>query len=272
MAHPLAIELITALGQNPADMVHLAADLGVPRIGLALTPVAVVPDTAPHWNLREDQPLYRAVKVALAERGVQMALGEGFLIHPQMDMPASASDLDLLAELGTVRVNCVALEQDVSRCHDQFALFASLAAERGMGATIEYMPFVAVDTLAKAMACVDASGVAGAGVLLDSLHFFRTGTTFAELAAINPAKIGHAQLCDAPADLPDDRYMDVAKFERLIPGHGELPLAQFLAALPDGLTVGLEVPQRALALAGEDHRTRIGNIIAAARSFSTDLL
>jgi sugar phosphate isomerase/epimerase len=272
MAHPLAIELITALGQAPVDMVHLAADLGVPRIGLALTPVAMVPEDAQPWNLRSDAALYRAVKAAIAERNVEVVLGEGFLIHPQIDLGQCGADLELLAGLGTRKVNCVGLEPDIARSHDQFAKFAALAAKRGMSATIEFMPFVAIDSLAKALDCAAAAENGNGSVLLDSMHVFRTGTSLADIAALDPAMIGHVQLCDAQSDWSDADYMTHAKFERLAPGEGDLPLREFLGAVPDGLVIGLEVPQRANALAGPDHRARIADLLSASRSFTTGLL
>ncbi|MFM6933364.1 MAG: sugar phosphate isomerase/epimerase family protein [Novosphingobium sp.] len=272
MRHPLAIELITALGQDPVEMVHLAADLGVPRIGLALNPVAVVPEDAKPWNLRTDAAHYRAVKAAIADRGVEVVLGEGFLIHPQMDMAASEADFDLLAELGTRTVNCVGLEPDVARCHDQFAMFARLAAARGMAATIEFMPFVAIDSLAKAVDCANACDGGTGSVLFDSMHVFRTGTSLSDIAALDPAMIGHVQLCDARSSWPDGDYMTNAKFERLVPGEGDLPLRDFLRALPDGLVIGLEVPEREKALSGVDYRIRISDLLTASRIFTTDLL
>ncbi|PLK26208.1 sugar phosphate isomerase/epimerase [Novosphingobium sp. TH158] len=271
MPHPIAIDFITALGQDPVEMVHLCADLGVQAVSLALTPTVKVSDDAPGWSMREDSGLRRSVAAALAEREVRLLVCEGFLIHPQMDIANAAHDLDLVAELGAGAVNCVSIEHDEARGHAQFALLASLAHERGMRAFIEYMPFVAVDTLAKAIACVRQAGP-GAAIVLDAMHFFRTGTAIADLAALDPALIGHAQLCDALAGLPPEQYMDAAKHDRLSPGEGDLPLGEFLAALPDGLPVGLEIPQRSRAQAGEDHRRRIENLIAAARGFSTELL
>lgn len=272
MAHPLAIELITALGQDPVEMVHLAADLGVPRIGLALTPVAMVPEDAQPWNLRSDAALYRAVRAAIEERCVEVVLGEGFLIHPQIDLGQCGADLDLLAGLGTRKVNCVGLEPDVARCHDQFATFAQMAAKRGMSATIEFMPFVTIDSLAKALDCAAAADNGKGSVLLDSMHVFRTGTSLANIAALDPAMIGHVQLCDARSDWSDADYMTKAKFDRLAPGEGDLPLRDFLGAVPDGMVIGLEVPQRKKARAGTDHRTRIADLLSASRSFTTDLL
>ena len=268
----IAIEFITALGQNPVDFVHLAADLGVPRIGIGLSPIVVVPEDAPRWSMREDAALHAAVKAALAERGVAAVLGEGFLIHPQMEIGDSARDMDLLADLGAERVNIVAIEPDTARCHDQFGTFADMAGARGMKATIEFLPGVPVGDLASALDCVRASGRGNAGVLIDSMHFFHSGGTIAELEAVDPALIGHAQLCDLPEVFAYEAYSDQAKFERLAPGEGVLPLREFIKALPQTLLLGLEIPQRAKALAGADHRERIGAIVEATRSFTTDLL
>lgn len=272
MPHPLAIELITALGQNPVEMVNLAADLGVPRVGLALTPVAVVPDDAPRWNLRTDAALYGAVKAAIADRCVSVVLGEGFLIHPQVEMAHCAHDLDLLAGLGARTVNCVGIDPDLGRCHDQFALFARMAAEQGMSATIEFMPFVAIDSLTKAVDCVRYCDKGQGAVLLDAMHVFRTATPLEDVAALDPAMIGHVQLCDARRDWPDGEYMDRAKFERLAPGNGDLPLHDFMRVLPKDIVIGLEVPERNKALEGCGHRGRLEGLLQQAQSFSTDLL
>ncbi len=267
----LGIEFITALGQDPVDFVHLAADLGAPHIGIALAPIVMVPEDGPRWSLRNDAALFNRTKAAISARDVTVMLGEGFLIHPQMEMANSAADMDLLANLGAQRLNVVSIDGDLSRSHDQFALFAEMAGERGMAATIEFLPGMPSGDLASATAHVIASGSTNAGVLLDSMHFFRSGGTIAQLKATDPALIGHAQLCDLPEVSPFTEYADQAKYERLAPGHGVLPLAEFYAALPDSIMIGLEIPQRSSALAGVDHHQRIGAILSTARSFTTDL-
>ena len=268
----LGIEFITSLGQDPVDFVHTAADLEITRIGIALAPIVLVPEDAPRWSLRDDPALLADVKSALKSRSVSVMLGEGFLIHPQMDLANSAADLDLLAGLGAERLNLVGLEPDLARSQDQFARFAEMADERGMGATIEFLPGMPVGDLKTALAHVAVSGCANAGVLIDSMHFFRSGGTIAQLRALDPAKIGHAQLCDLPDVSPYETYADQAKFERLAPGEGTLPLREFVKALPAGVLLGLEVPQREKALAGIDHRTRIGAIVQRSRSFTTGVL
>ncbi len=54
-------------------------------------------------------------------------------------------------------------------------------------------------------------------------------------------------------------------FERMVPGEGELPLSEILAALPDDIDIGLEVPQRSLALSGVGPAARLRPCVEAAQ-------
>jgi sugar phosphate isomerase/epimerase len=64
--------------------------------------------------------------------------------------------------------------------------------------------------------------------------------------------------------------MEEAMYERLAPGEGELPLRDIIRALPDGLVIELEVPQRSLALAGVSPIDRLRPCVAAARRILAD--
>jgi sugar phosphate isomerase/epimerase len=102
--------------------------------------------------------------------------------------------------------------------------------------------------------------------MIDTMHVARSGATTADLAALDPATVGHIQLCDVPRTpvIPD--YMEEAMWERGVPGEGELPLADMLSALPRGRIVGLEIPRRSEALAGAEPRAWLTRSVAAARS------
>ena len=83
--------------------------------------------------------------------------------------------------------------------------------------------------------------------------------TAGELAGLDPALLSYLQICDAPlspprglratdplprgqhADAGDDAVLE-ARARRLLPGEGELPLAEMLRALPSGLPVSVEAP------------------------------
>src|SRR6202011_5859268 len=88
----------------------------------------------------------------------------------------------------------------------------------------------------------------------------------ADITALDPNVIGYVQLCDAPLKTKHLAYMDEALYERMVPGTGELPLLDILAALPEGIVIGLEVPQRSLAEAGVGPHERVARCLEATRS------
>lgn len=270
-ARQFGIEFISVLGQEPARFVALAAKLGCNRIGLAAAPITGPFGSDPPWSLRNDPALVPALKQALAEHDVSVSLGEGFFIMPGRDIADMTADLDLMAELGAERLNACAMEPDPARNRDQFAAFAALAADRGMPVTVEFMPGTPVPDLAAGLKFVEASGAANAGILVDAMHFFCSGGAIETLRAAPADRIAYAQLCDARQASFYEGYFQDARNERLLPGEGALPLADFLAALPAYCPVGVETPSVARAEAGMGHEERLIQALAAARAVSISL-
>lgn len=262
----LAIEFISVLGLAPVEFVKVAAQLGVGKIGFACSPIVALPELHGEWTLRGNPALVREVKQALADHGVTLSLGEGFLIRGGADVADQAGDMDILAELGAPRVNVVSIESDPARNRDQFATFARMAAARGLDATLEYMPGMPIGTLAAARDLVVAAGEANGKLLIDAMHLYRSSGSAADVAALDPALIGYAQLCDVPLIPEHDDYSVEARFERRIAGDGELPLKEFVDALPATCVIGLEVPMRDKALAGIGPLERLKPAVDTARA------
>ncbi len=262
----LGIELLSVFGMNPVEHVELAADLGCAYISSGLTQLPFNPHGYTSWSLRDDAALRRRLKEVLRERGVAISLGEGFTIRPEADMAARAADMDIMAGLGVLCAGASALEPDTGRVRDQCAILAELAAARGMKASLELVPGSAVDSLAAALNVVRHVNRPNFGLLLDSMHFFRSGGTVEALRALPPGVICYAQLCDVPMPAEEPDYMREAMFNRRPPGQGVLPLAAFVAALPADVPIGLEIPMLAQAQAGIDPRTRLAPAVAVAKA------
>lgn len=254
----LAIEFISAMGMPPDDFARLAAGLGASAISLSPRPITDNPHGYPAWDLTADPALVRATKAALEECSVRVGQAEGFLVMPGIEIADSEAWLDMAAELGTPAVNAVVIEPDQPRALDQFSALAEMAAGRGLVAMVEFMPICSPGNLAETLDFVAASGAANGRVMLDAMHFFRSGSKVGDLAEVDLSRIGYIQLSDVP--MPDaaepmseaaaQAYGEEARHHRLCPGQGDLPLGAFLAALPRDLTVGLEVPMLAKAEAG----------------------
>jgi sugar phosphate isomerase/epimerase len=267
--HPLGIERLSVFGMPPVEFVRLAADLGCQLVGIGLSPSGDFnPQGYPAWSLRDDPGLREELRQALRDTGLRIGIVEGFAVVPGHDPRGFAWDLDLVAELGARRIAAVSLDKDLERSIDGFAILAEMADERGLLMGIEMGSLGPIGQVEPALAACRGVGRDNFSLIIDSMHYFRLGNTVEELHAIPPALIGYAQLCDAPWAPRFETYMEEAMYERMAPGEGELPLAAFLAALPDGIDVSMEIPMRELATAGVGPRERLAPCVRAA----TDLL
>ena len=116
---------------------------------------------------------------------------------------------------------------------------------------LEFAIYTGVRTLAHAAHVVAQSKRANASVLIDALHFSRSGGLPAHVAQVDPALFRYAQICDASADMPGpgdtQALIREARTGRLLPGEGVLPLAELVAALPATVPLAVEAPSRAVA-------------------------
>jgi sugar phosphate isomerase/epimerase len=261
----LGIELISVLGMNPVATVELAADLGLSHIKVAFSSLPF--DCGyPPFSLRKDASLRRELIAVCRDRGIFISLGDGFQIRAGMDVRTYYPEhLEIMAELGVKNVNALIVDKDLGHGFDQFAVLAEMVAAHGMETVIEFIPIFGVCNLETAAAAVRHVGRRDTRILIDTMHAGRSGMRAADLKALDPDMIGHVQLCDAPKVPTIDDYMEEACFERMVPGTGELPLFDYLAAIRRDIPIGVEVPQRAEARAGIGPHERFGKAVAGAR-------
>lgn len=261
----IGIDHLTALDLRPADLVRAAAGAGFASASLRTIHIE---GGEPAWA---GEPL-EATRLAreAADLGTRIHAIEAVAITPRLAdrIDALRPSLQQGAELGAGLVYSFADDPDEARCADAFALLVGVAAEFGMRALLEPMPYRAVATLPRASEIVSRAGGAG-GLIVDALHASRGGTGPRELARMPERQLAVLQLCDAPAQAPRspspsglDPLLHEARFERLRPGEGGLPLAALAAVMPHGALITVEAPT---ASAGGDPRRRLADVLAAAR-------
>jgi sugar phosphate isomerase/epimerase len=238
----LGIDLMSAFGMPPVEYVTLAADLGCGHVTTGFAPVPWNPCGFRPWSLRDDPALRREMLAAMADRGVAVSVASGFSLRADAEVRDYAADMDLAAELGAAQIGTVGIDRDIPRAHDQLAALTEMAARRGMEVVLDYAPHQAINTLEGACAALRHTGSPRALLSIDAMHFYRAGGATAELAALDPALIGYAQVCDVPREPALADYGEEAMFERRVPGEGVLPLADFVAALPRATLIGVETP------------------------------
>lgn len=263
--NPLGIECLSTFGLHPVELIRLTGELGCSHVTLNLGRPANRLPIYPDLSFRDDPALQREMKAALADSGVTLGLVEGFAILPGASVEEFARDLDMVAGLGARAICAVSMDRDVGRTHAEFARLTELAADRSLVTTTE-LGAGGLRRLDKALPALAAVAHPSFKLLVDTMHFFRFGGTVADFAALDPAVIGHIQLNDVPMPAILADYMEEALYERRAPGDGDLPLADFLKHVPDGVVVGIEAPIRSEAEAGIGPRERLGRCVAQARA------
>ena len=256
-----ALEYASLFGLNPIASAQLAANLGFDHFTIALAPGrASLAGHAP-WSLREDAALRRELLAVMTDCGVSLSSAEGIAIVPGRDVrEACAADLALLASLGVPRINVVSLDTDLPRTHDQYAALTEVAASHGIKTLVEFVPIFPVASLAMAQAVIAHVGRPECRIMLDTMHFCRTGGT---VEALDPVSIGYVQICDVPAAPVIADYLEEAVCQRRVPGEGDLPLASIVKSLPQELVFGIEIPLRAEMQVGESDASRMARCLAA---------
>jgi sugar phosphate isomerase/epimerase len=236
---------LTALSLPPPDLIRVAARTGYQTVGLRL--IRVTPDS-PGYPLMDDKAMLRDTRRAMAETGVGVWDIEFVRITPEIDIAALEPFLAAGAELGARYAIAAPYDPDLARLADRFGALCDLAGRHGMGAVLEFFPWTVVPGVADAAAIVEAAGRANGGVLVDTLHFDRSGSTLEQVDRVPPERLPFVHVCDAPADRPGttEGLLHNARAERLPPGEGGIDILGVLAHMPKGIPVALEVPMEAL--------------------------
>ncbi len=246
MPRLLGIAPLTHLELTPAAMVDNAAACGYDFLGIRLhraTP------NEPWHDCRPGTPMLRETLARLAATGLKVVDIEVFRLFPDTVAADYAPYFEAGALLGARHALFAPQDADAARLADTIGALGELAASFGLGIEAEPTPWYEVTTLQACARLLAASGAADAGLVVDTIHFDRAGETAAGLAAFEPRLFRYMQLCDAPAERPQDLETRLfqARAERMIPGRGGLPLADIVRALPAGLPISLEVPSASLA-------------------------
>jgi sugar phosphate isomerase/epimerase len=244
-ARELSLAHLTALDATPPELVDAAAAVGFRQVGLRLyAPPSV---GVPPYDMLRDTPMMRETLARLADTGVQV-LDIEFLRFEQ-DHPVGIPEgfLEAGARLGARNVLVMSAEPVEARTLERFGELCERALPYGLQVCLELAVYTGVRTLGDAVRVVRESGCRNASVLVDALHFSRSGGHPADILSVDPKLFKYAQICDAVAEIPTrtDDLIREARTGRLLPGEGALPLRELIAALPSTIPLAIEAPVRA---------------------------
>ncbi|MFI1994837.1 TIM barrel protein [Actinoplanes sp. NPDC020271] len=265
--HDFSLAHLTALSLSPPELVDAAAEGGYRYVGLRLTRVT---PQEPHYPLATDPALMRTTKVRLAATGVEVLDIELARISPDDDPADFQRFLEAGAELGARHVIAQLPDPDRNRKIDRHARLCEMARPFGLTLDLEFPSWTETPDLHTTVRILREADQPNAGILIDLLHFARSGSSIAELRQLPPEWFHFVHVCDAPPAVPSTNagLIHTARFERLFPGEGGIDIHGILGALPPGLPYALEIPRATLvAQVGGKQHARMA--LAATRDYLT---
>jgi sugar phosphate isomerase/epimerase len=248
-ARQISLAHLTVLDTTPPELVRVAADAGFRTIGIRLTATPSV--GVPPYDMLHEGPMLRETLSRMADTGVSVLDTEFLRFEPEQPVGIPEGFLEVSARLGAKHVLVMSAEPDEARTVERFCELCDRAAPYGLGVGLEFAIYTGVRTLAHAVHVLARSKRANTSVIIDALHWSRSGGVPAEVAQVDPALFRYAQICDASADMPGPgdtpNLIREARTGRLLPGEGVLPLRELVAALPADLPLAIEAPSRATA-------------------------
>ncbi len=256
MTIKLGVHQLTVLDISPVELIEIAAKTNCQKVSLFSQPIG-----GSQFPLVTKENL-QELRSGLSANDLQVANIECFMLTPNTRVDEFEAALELGAELGARGATALLYDADKNRIVDNLSALAELTKSLGIRIGIEFMPLAAgwknlQETASLVMQLQDLN----LGIGVDLLHLVRSGGSPEALKAIDPSLISHAQLCDGSHINVSNDYVEEASFNRMAPGDGVFPIQSFLQALPEGLTVELEVPQ----VSDLPALQRVQHIVAGAR-------
>jgi sugar phosphate isomerase/epimerase len=235
---PLAFAALNAVEASPVELAEAAARSGFAAISARLSP-ADLPE-----GRRYDTRSLVHTKRRLDELDVDVLEVEIARLRPE----TSRDDLEFLVEgaalLGAPYLNTIGDYPEEVRISEELARLDEICSSRGVRPVLEFMHHSQIKSLAQALRVVTTASVRSPALLVDSLHLARSGGTPADVATLDPLLLPFAHICDArmPGPTAIEDLRAEARGGRLLPGHGGLPLLEFISTLPPLIPLTVEVP------------------------------
>lgn len=186
----------------------------------------------------------RAIRQQARDAGVELLDCEVAWIMPGPPDPWLTELVGIAAELGAQNLLCVSSDPDMAATTAKFQAMVSVAEGTGVRVNLEFGIFTEVKTIHMARAVLEQVEGKAKALLVDTLHWARSGGTAEDLKAIPREWLSYCQPCDAPAQGPDtsdfDAIIDDAINRRMPLGQGGLPLKPMVDALPAELPMAIE--------------------------------
>lgn len=168
------------------------------------------------------------IREAVAGANLQTLAVHSLGISGNVDVDLATAEPLLMAakELKAPYLHCGVTAKVDDRLRKAVRQVAARARECGVALAIEFLPFLPVASISDTRSVIESCEDAGAGIVVDSWHFFHGPDSWDELESLRPSEIAYVQFDDHPP-LRSRDILDETTKRRVLPGRGEFDLHRF---------------------------------------------
>lgn len=264
MSRTFSLAHLTLLHCPPPQLIEIAARAGYDFVSLRMTAVTTTEQIYP---LIHDRRLMRETKERLADTGLEVLDVELVRLDPATEPESFLPFLEAGAELGARAVIVQLPDPERNRAVERYARICDLARPYNLHPVLEFVSWTETPDLRSAVDIIRKADRENGGLLVDMLHFDRSGSNSADLENLPRNWFHFVHLCDAPRQIPvvAEGFTRAARTARLFPGEGDLDIGTVLRRIPE-VPCSLEIPNAGLLQQlGEEEFAR--RALAAARAW-----
>ena len=226
---------------KPHEAVLVASQSGYDYVGFRLWPNA--PKAPQQFLIDAPNELQETIS-AIKDTGVGIFDLELIRINESFNAQTWEALYEIGAKLEAKAILIAGDDTNEARLTDNYAKLCEVMQPFGMTADLEFMPWTAVPNAQSALRIIKNAGTPkNAGILVDAIHVGRSGTTLADLRAIDHSLLHYAQICDAQSGthFTTEEMIHTARCARELPGDGNIDLNALFDTLPTELPISVEV-------------------------------
>ena len=233
MSKEFSLAHLTVLGCPPPEMTYIAAMTGYDYV--SIRPIYMGLPGEPNYDLASNKEMLKQTKTALRETGLGVHDIELAKIENGRNVKQYEPAIEVAAELGAKSVLSSIWTPDRN---------FYIANKYGLNVDLEFVTWASVFDLKGAVDVLKTVNKDNAGIMVDTLHFYRSKVKLEELDEVPREWFHFAHICDGPKEIPTDKesLIYTGRDARLYVGEGAIDIASILDKLPQDTVYSIELP------------------------------
>lgn len=242
MKREYSLAHLTALRCPTPELVYIAKMAGYDYISPRIVNLGVKGES--NYDLASQPEMLKNTINAMDDTGIRVHDIELLRILQDTDVKKYEAAIEVGAKLGARHVLSSIWTSDKEVYIEKFAQLCDLAKSYGLGVQLEFVTWADVATLAQAKEVLLTVNRDNAGIMVDTLHAYRSRVAPEELDDCPASWFKFCHICDGPADIPETKedLLIVGRDGRYYLGEGVIDIAAYVSRMPQDVVCSIELP------------------------------